>query len=125
MLKMESSLLWTDPWRDDLLSNTFLELCSFAKSKAISVSTAISQQLQLHQVFHMPLLVVAHEQLQELNLLLEAIEVEDNNDVWYTCSNSNCYSSSLVSKKLIGEHHVHTMHNWMWSPFANQRTWFF
>ena len=124
MLKMESSLLWTDPWRDDLLSNTFLELCSFAKSKAISVSTATSQQQQLHQVFHLHLLVVAHEQLQELNLLLEA-EVEDNNDVWYTCSNSNCYSSSLVYKKLIGEHHVHTMHNWMWSPFANQRTWFF
>ena len=101
-----------------MLSNTFLELCSFAKSKAISVSTAISQQLQLHQVFHMPLLVVAHEQLQELNLLLEAIEVEDNNDVWYTCSNSNCNSSSLVYKKLIGEQHVHTMHNWIWESFC-------
>jgi hypothetical protein len=59
----ESCLLWTDVWKDDMLSNHFLELYSFAKNKALSVGKAISQQQHLHQLFHLPMSAIAFDQL--------------------------------------------------------------
>ena len=117
----DNCLLWTDVWKDDLLSNHFPELYSFAKNKALSVGKAISQQQHLHQLFHLPMSAIAFDQLHDLNLILSAVEVEETSDVWHIGSTSSTYSSSVVYRILVGEQHVHPMHNWIQDSFCQPK----
>lgn len=110
--------------KDVLLSNHFPELYSFAKNKALSVSKAISQQQHRHQLFHLPMSAIAFDQLQDFKLILSALEVEETSDVWHIGPSSNTCSSLVVYRILVGEHHIHPMHNWIWDSCQPKNKFF-
>lgn len=111
--------------KDVLLSNHFPELYSFAKNKALSVSKAISQQQHRHQLFHLPMSAIAFDQLQDFKLILSALEVEETSDVWHIGPSSNTCSFLVVYRILVGEQHIHPMHNWIWDSCQPKNKLFF
>lgn len=60
-------MLWHASWQDQQLIRTFLQLHSYAKDHNISVlMTRLHDDTNIYELFHIPLLPIAVQQLQEL-----------------------------------------------------------
>ena len=68
----KSCFLWQDLWGNEILSQKFPELFSFAKEKHIVFAEGHAQ-LPLHSLFHFPLSQQAHDQMLRLLLILEEV----------------------------------------------------
>lgn len=69
-----SCFLWEDLLGNEILSQKFPELFSFAKNKQIIFAKGYAQA-PLHNLFHLPLSQQAHNQLLLLQNMLEEIDI--------------------------------------------------
>lgn len=73
--------LWSDLWEGQVPSQTFPELCFFAKNKSLSIHV-VKQMVQLEQMFHLPLSPKAYDQLNGFLVKIENTANSDDQDVW-------------------------------------------
>jgi hypothetical protein len=106
----QSCLLWVDKWKQHPLHAEFPELFSFARNSTISVSKFVSQQ-PIHEVFSLPLLLEAFQQLQALQSIRDELLLSDQHDVW--SSDWGCFSSSKAYKHLTGHRQVPRAFVWL------------
>lgn len=76
-----SCFLWDDLWDNEILSQKFPELFSFAKNKQIVFADGYAQP-SLHNLFHLPLSQKAHTQLLSLQNMFEEVDVQGGPDKW-------------------------------------------
>lgn len=63
-----SGLFWFDPWGGQVQSQEYPELFSFIKNKSMSFQS-VSQTEPFHNLFHLPLLEEAFDQMETLQQL--------------------------------------------------------
>jgi hypothetical protein len=110
----KSCYLWEDLWGNDILSQKFPELFSFAKKKKLVFAEA-KVQVQLHSLFHLPLSQQAHAQLLQLQEILDDLDISDEPDKWLYIWNSNSFSVRKAYKHLSGQRTLHPAFAWLWN----------
>lgn len=88
-------LFWSDIWNGKLLQNDFPRLFTFAKNKLITVVAFLGvSNYAVH--FHLPLIALAHQEYEALEMLTHELQVSDGetNDVWHYQWGSKTYTSS-------------------------------
>lgn len=95
-------MVWKDKWLNQTLQQDFPECYSFAKNKSISVSKAFSLST-IFELFNLPLSQIAFDQVQILQQLMDATNLENNVDIWAYTGGSTKFSSRMY-KMLIGHH---------------------
>jgi hypothetical protein len=105
--------LWEDLWGNEVLSQKFPELFSYAKKKKIVFAEA-KAQIQLHSLFHLPLSQQAHAQLLQLQVILDGLTISDEPDNWLYNWNSSFFSVRRAYKQLSGQLTLHPAFKWLW-----------
>lgn len=59
-------------------------------------------------LFNLPLSQIAFSQMQQIQYIMEATQLEDDEDIWTYTGGSTKFSSSRVYRKLIGHHQPET-----------------
>jgi hypothetical protein len=77
----DTILFWNDLWNGQVLKLTYPQLHSFAKSDKVTLKT-IMQMDNIQSHFNLPLSEEAYKQFCDLNVLLHALHVDSQNDVW-------------------------------------------
>lgn len=113
VLDGQSCLLWTDLWDGQVPCQDFPELFSFARNKAISISSAKSAT-SLGQLFHLPLSSQAFAQVQVLLTALDHQANATEHDIWVYIWGSAMFSSSKTYKHLTGSSVIHPAFTWLW-----------
>jgi hypothetical protein len=115
----ETILFWSDLWNGRILSLTYPHLHSFAKNGNISVKDFVQEE-ERHLLFNLPLSEKAFDQFCDLEISLQAIELNENKDRWkYIWGNEN-FSSAKAYKQLIGSQNVHPAFHWLWRSSCQQ-----
>lgn len=110
---------------DQVLSQAYPHLFSYAKKKDISLQKAYETH-DLPQLFHLPLPQQAFSQLLLLATELEAINLLDEADIWTDMWGNGFFSSSKTYRHLSGHRQVHKVFNWLWkSKCQNKHKVFF
>jgi hypothetical protein len=98
-------------------TNMFAQACpdlfSFAKNKFITMQQE-NMALSLLNLFHLPLLVQAFDQLQDLVQWLKEILPCSEPDYWTYIWGTFLFTPSKAYKHLIG-HRQHLVYNWLWN----------
>jgi hypothetical protein len=83
------------------------------KNSNISVKDFVQAE-ERHLLFNIPLSDEAFDQFCDLEITLQAIELNENKDRWkYIWGNEN-FSSAKAYKQLIGSQNVHPAFRWLW-----------
>jgi hypothetical protein len=94
-----SILFWSDLWGDQIFAGQFDRLFSFAKDKLQSIKDFMGAD-SLLQNFHLPLSIEAHDELIQLQDLLNGFQLHpDNNDSWVFNSGKGIFRPNLVYKQ--------------------------
>jgi len=115
----ETCLFWVDSWNQQSLEIRFPELCSFAKTKAISVAKAWVQEDFTH-LLNLPLSEIAFNQLQALHQERDFFNLNENNDKWKYQWGQH-FSSSRAYKFIKGQSHHHQSIQWIWNCFCQPK----
>lgn len=99
-------MLWSDLWNGIVPSQSYLELWSFAKKKSISIQH-VKRVEDLEAIFHLPLSMIAYDQLQLLLPEIEQCANSDDHDVWSYIWNNHIFTSARAYKQLCGHAVVH------------------
>jgi hypothetical protein len=109
----DTVLLWSDKWNGNTPAQLFPELFSFAKNPAITFQDAVNKPLFLNN-FHLPLSAQAHDQLQQLSILVSNRPAVGNLDLWsYSWGNAK-FSTAKAYKSLVGSRPTHPALLWIW-----------
>lgn len=120
-----SCFLWHDFWEGSVCSQAFPELYSYAKNQHISLKVVVSI-LAAQDMFYFPLSTKAYTQFQELQSILQNLQLQQTNDVWFYVWGSTFFSSRKAYKYLEGHHSVHRAYRWLWKlACQNKRKFFF
>jgi hypothetical protein len=112
--KGTSVMLWQDLWSDELISNKFPELFSFARKPKCSIRFFLDKDPAT--VFFYPLSPQASIQLDSLLALTQSSDWDvDTEDSWsYSWGNSS-FSSKKAYKFLVGQQEASPLFKWMWT----------
>lgn len=105
-------MLWNDKWSQDTLQQVFPELHSYAKDDSISIKSFCSLS-DVTGHFHLPLSLIAYEQLTQLQSILPHLNSEEN-DKWICNGNSRQYSSMRMYEFLMGDDEGHPIFKLIW-----------
>lgn len=109
----ETSLFWHDRWANQPLTISMPELFSFAVNKLTTVQEAFNQD-DLTDPFQLPLSQIAFEKMQNVQHLIEASTLNDENDKWIYSWGSSIFASAKVYKILVGHSDIHPTYKWLW-----------
>ena len=112
VLDGKSCFLWVDlrwPSLETVISRTF----SAAKNKSISLAKA-HMALAIIDLFNLPLLVEAFQQLQHSEEILRSL-ILSQNPCWPYIWSSNNFASSKAYKVHIGHCSIHVAFKWLWN----------
>lgn len=116
----ESCLLWDDLWSSEPLSQKYPQLHSFAKDKQLRFATGRSQ-IPLHSLFHLPLSQQAHEQLNQMQELLEQTMQREELDRWIYIWGSDQFSIKRAYRQLSGHQVIHPAFRWLWASSCQNK----
>lgn len=106
------ALLWFDRWDDDIKSDKYPELLSFAINRNITLRQARLDNPQ--EMFHTPLSEEAFQQLHCLNASLADHPNNNQQDRWLCLEGSHLYSYQRAYKHMVGEACTHYVYSLMW-----------
>jgi len=109
----KSCLLWEDLWGDEVLSQKFPQLHSFARNMNITFASAQNHQ-PFHSMFHLPLSQIAHSQMISLQNLIVDAQMTSEADKWSYIWNNQNYSVKKAYRYLSGHNTTHQAFNWLW-----------
>lgn len=115
-----SCLLWDDLWSSAPLSQKFPQLHSFARNRQIGFATGRSET-SLHTLFHLPLSPQAHDQLNQMQELLDQSMQREELDRWIYISGSNQFSVKRAYRQLSGHQAVHPAFKWLWASSCQNK----
>jgi len=104
-------LFWTNLWGDQVQSQVYPELFSFARNKLLSFQKTKMME-PFHRLFYLPLSEEAFAQLGLLQNLLENQILSNDVDWWSYIWGSPFFSSRKAYKSLIGHAHIHQSFHW-------------
>jgi hypothetical protein len=109
----DTVLLWSDKWNGNIPAQLFPKLFSFARNPAITLQAAINNPLFLSNFF-LPLSAQAHDQLQQLSILISNRPTVGDLDMWsYSWGNAK-FSTTKAYKALVGSRPTHPTFLWIW-----------
>jgi hypothetical protein len=115
---------WNDIWNSSALSVEFPRLYSYAKWTSISVQSLMLQQ-ELEELLYLPLSTQAHDELLNLENLLQAIEYDDTiPDAWSPIWGSK-YSSRRFYTYVFSDVEAHPSYKALWRSGCIPRIKFF
>ena len=85
-------LFWEDLWLNKVPEQNFLELFSFAKTKGISIKSAMDA-VGPEYLFHLLIFAIALQQLNTLAADLNSLQETDEHDLWTYIWGTQQYSS--------------------------------
>lgn len=77
----QSCYFWDDLWGDEILSQKFPELNSFAKKRKLITADGLLSA-PLHSLFHLPLSQQAFSQMEQLQNIIDGIDINNVPDSW-------------------------------------------
>jgi hypothetical protein len=99
-------MLWKDNWKNENRDITFPRIFSFAKNQDITYEKAWAHYNDdIHEMFHLPLSIIAHDEMQKLQEEIQAITISNNNDEWKIPS-GDYISTKKVYRNLSEQHHT-------------------
>lgn len=104
---------WEDLWGDEIFSQKFSKLYSFAEQKKIITAEGLAAT-PMHSLFHLPLSQQAYLQMVQLQSILDGFSVSNLPDIWFYIWNSGYYSVKRTYKHLSGQVHIHPAYKWLW-----------
>jgi hypothetical protein len=91
------------------------QLFSFAKDKEQNMASVhYVNNETIYDLFHLPLSVMAHQQLHTLYEEIQNVQFSEENDDWSLNGGTLYYSTKKVYKMLIGEHTTHKTITSIW-----------
>ena len=119
-------LLWKDIWKGHILELKFPHLHSFAENEDISMKEGLAiNSDNTYDMFQLPLSVVAHNQLMELQGELNSIQITDDKDTWKFLWGDTKYNTKKVYNALIGSYPTHKTILDIWKTCCVPRQKFF
>jgi len=103
-----------DLWGDQVLSQRFPELFSFAKNKQLTLVIGRTQN-PLHSLFYLPLSQQAHSQMLHLEEILSQEHFSQEKDKWTYIWNSGKFLVKKTYKHLNGHQSIHPVYKWLWA----------
>lgn len=116
----ETCLFRKDTWRAQILQLEFPECYSFAKNKDISVSKAMSSA-DVTNLFNLLVSQIVFDQMQQIQLMMEATHMQNDNDCWTYSGGSAKFSSSRIYKTMIGHRQPDSTIRWLWKSFCQPK----
>jgi hypothetical protein len=123
----DTFLFWSDGWLYDgssiPLRDRYPRLFSFVFDENLSAAQVFDPD-DLVSLFHLPLSRVAFEELGQLQLLMHANSLTDQNDVW-----KYCWGNKYMSAKFYDHIHSHIkvlkVYHWLWKSSCTMSAKFF
>jgi hypothetical protein len=72
-------------------------------------------------MFNLPLSQTAFDQVQTLQQMMQATNLEVEDDIWAYSGGSTKFSSSKMYKKLIGHHPNDPAYRWIWKSYCQPK----
>lgn len=116
----KSCLFWEDMWGDEVISQKFPELHSFARNKNVTHATAQSHQ-PFHSMFHLPLSQQAYSQMIALQDIMQITQLTGEPDKWSYIWNNQSFSVRKAYKHLSGHTNIHQAFHWLWKTSCQSK----
>jgi hypothetical protein len=111
-------LLWKDLWSQNCLQHSLPRLFSFSKDESITVVADMQALQLLPDHFHLPILV---EALAEFNQLHEILGALPDLDQWLVFGSELVFKVVEAYKRSMGQHMVSVAIKWIWSSCCQSK----
>jgi hypothetical protein len=85
------------------METLYPHLHSYAKNENITLNQAINEE-SLYNLFHLPLSVIAHQELHDLQDDLNDLSTTNQNDTWNLRTSNKNFSTKKIYRASIGDH---------------------
>ena len=118
-----SFCFWKDKWEIgnscQSLMSKFPRLFSFAKEESISAAKVYAVE-ELHSLFHLPLCILAFEEMEQLKLLMDCNPVDNTPDKWIYYWGNN-YLAAKFYKHIHSHILVPKVYKWIWKSCCTMK----
>jgi hypothetical protein len=108
----DTTLFWSDKWRQDTLQSKFPRLFSFALDKNIYVKKVLQTE-DISELFYLPLSTQAFEEFNHVETILENIN-PSGQDSWKTIWKDGIYTANKFYHYTFRDQVASPIYSWIW-----------